>query len=110
MFVDLGVSKLLSATKAQRKIAIEIKSFVSRSVINDLEAAVGQFIVYHDVLVQNLPDTELYLAIGVAIYNRVFQEPIGQLLLANKRLQLLVIDMEMEVVLRWIPDLVIDKS
>ena len=44
VFVDLGAEKLLAAEKEGRKIAVEIKSFVGRSEIADLQDALGQFI------------------------------------------------------------------
>ncbi len=35
LFVDLGAEKLLVAEKADKKIAVEIKSFVNRSEMRD---------------------------------------------------------------------------
>lgn len=45
LYVDLGAERLLAAEKAERRIAVEIKSFVGRSDIADLEAALGQFVL-----------------------------------------------------------------
>ena len=45
-YVDLGARRLLAAQKEERKIAVEIKSFTGRSDINDLEKALGQYILY----------------------------------------------------------------
>lgn len=39
--MDLGVEKLISAEKGNKKIAVEIKSFLGTSQVNDLEKAVG---------------------------------------------------------------------
>jgi hypothetical protein len=39
MFVDLGAEQLIGAQRAGRKIAIEVKSFVGRSDVDDLEKA-----------------------------------------------------------------------
>jgi hypothetical protein len=46
---------------------------------------------------------ELYLAIRKAVYFDLFEEPIGQLLLKNKRIQLLVFDQHQEEIVQWIP-------
>ncbi|NEP58638.1 MAG: hypothetical protein F6K31_16745 [Symploca sp. SIO2G7] len=35
VYIDLGAEKLIAAEKAGRKIAIEIKSFLSPSPVND---------------------------------------------------------------------------
>ncbi len=102
MYVDLGVQKLIAAEKAQRKIAVEIKSFVGASEMNELEKAIGQYIVYHDVLAELQPDRELYVAVHDEIYEGLFEEPIGQLLLRNNRVKLIVFQPQKEVILRWI--------
>jgi len=101
--VDLGAERLFAAEKGQRKIAVEIKSFVGLSEMEDLEQAIGQYVVYHDVLTRVEPDRELFLAVSEAIFVNLFEEPIGRLLLENHRLKLVVFDPETEVIRRWIP-------
>jgi hypothetical protein len=44
LFIDLGAEKLLIAQRAQQKIAVEVKSFISPSPIADLEQALGQYL------------------------------------------------------------------
>ena len=63
VYVDLGAEQLLAAEKHGQKIAVEIKSFVGRSDVDDLEKALGQYLLYHDILVQREPDRILYLAV-----------------------------------------------
>ena len=101
-FVDLGAERIIIADKANRRIGVEVKSFVGRSDMADLEDALGQFVLYHDVLAKVEPDRTLYLAINDAAYETVFSEPIGQLLLENKRLKLIVFDPSTKEILRWI--------
>jgi len=103
LFVDLGAERLLAAEKAGQKIAVEVKSFSGASEINDLEKALGQFILYHDVLGESEPDRRLYLAIAKEIVDDLFQEPIGQLLLKRERVRLIVFDPDLEVIVQWIP-------
>lgn len=50
LFVDLGAHQLIAAESEQRKIAVEIKSFIGRSDVEDLEKALGQFVLYHEIL------------------------------------------------------------
>jgi XisH protein len=103
LYVDLGAEQLIAAENAERKIAVEIKSFVGRSDIDDLEKALGQYILYHDILSEREPERVLYLAIRSAVYTDLFEEPIGKLLINNGRLKLIVFDPRMEVILKWIP-------
>jgi len=42
-------------------------------------------------------------AIRELVYNEVFEEPIGQLLLENDMVRIVVFSEETEEVLRWIP-------
>jgi hypothetical protein len=103
LYVDLGAERFLAAEKAERRIAVEIQSFARPSEMEDLEKAVGQFVVYEDVLAEVAPDRTLYLAIHETAFASLFQEPIGTLLLANRRLRLLVFDPQQEVIRQWIP-------
>jgi hypothetical protein len=59
--------------------------------------------VYHEVLVQVEPDRELFLAIDVEVYDELFMEPIGQLLLNNRRVRLIVFEPFTETIRKWIP-------
>ena len=103
MYVDLGAEQLLAAEKDTRKIAVEVKSFVGLSEMDDLEKAIGQYVVYHDVLLQVEPERALYLAVNEETFVNLFEEPIGKLLLDNRRVRLLVFDPQTEVIRQWIP-------
>jgi len=104
LYIDLGAEHfLLAAEKDQRKIAVEVRSFLGLSEMADLEQAIGQYTVYHEVLVQVEPDRELFLAIDVVVYDELFMEPIGQLLLNNRRVRLIVFEPFTETIRQWIP-------
>ena len=45
-FIDLGTEKLFAAEKKDKRIAVEVKSFISPSPVKDLEQALGQYIMY----------------------------------------------------------------
>ena len=81
VFVDLGAEKLLAAQKGERKIAVEIKSFRGRSEVEDLEKALGQYILYEDVLSENEPERELFLAVIQSTFEVIFADSFGKLLL-----------------------------
>ena len=102
MYVDLGAEQVVSAEKAGQKIAVEIKSFVGASELNDIENALGQYFVYRSVLVRTEPERTLYLAIHKEVFLDTFEEPLGRLLLEDYRVPLIVFDLREEVILRWI--------
>ncbi len=99
MFVDLGAEEIIAAEKAGRKVAIEIKSFLGQS----LETAVGQFIVYRDVLQETGSDRELYLAVTEETFLKVFEAAVGKLLIRREKLRVIVFDPSIEEIKRWLP-------
>jgi hypothetical protein len=49
------------------------------------------------------PDRILYLAIRQAVFLDIFEEPLGQLLLGNQRVRLIVFNQKTEEIIKWIP-------
>ncbi len=103
LVVDLGAELLLAAEREGQKIAVEVKSFSGASDVNELEKALGQFILYHDVLEESDPNRCLYMAIPAEILDDLSQEPIGQVLLKRQRVRLLVFEPEQGIIIQWIP-------
>ena len=102
LFVDLGAEQFLAAEKQGRKIAVEIKSFVGASEIEDLKNAVGQYVLYQNALELMEPERELYLAIRQKVYSELFEEVIGKLLLQKRQIKLIVFEPNNEVIVTWI--------
>jgi hypothetical protein len=102
LFVDLGAKKLIAAQKGEIKIAVEIKSFIGKSPINELENALGQYILYRNILEETEPKRLIYLAIRKATYQEIFSEPIGTLTIQKNKLYLLIFDDEKEEIVQWI--------
>jgi len=105
MYIDLGAERILWAEKNSSRIAVEIKSFLGASDLTDLHDALGQFVLYHDVLQETQADRILFLAVRDTVYATVFESPIGNLLLKNGRLQLLVFSVEQEAIVKWVPEI-----
>jgi len=101
--VDLGAERLLAAEKQGQKIAVEIKSFVSKSHVDELEKALGQYILYRNILEEKEPDRILYLAVHEEALQNIFEEAIGQLILSKTQMRLIVFDQKREVILKWMP-------
>lgn len=101
---DLGAERLINAEKGTQKIVVEVKSFVGRSDVKDLEQALGQYILYRQVLNEMRIDRSLYLAISQPIFNSVFTIELGQVLLKNQIIKLIVFDEKSEAIVQWIPD------
>jgi Holliday junction resolvase-like predicted endonuclease len=102
LYVDIAAEKSIAAEKQGQKILVEVKSFLGRSFINDLEQAVGQYVVYRDVLLETALDFELYLAITQGTYKSYFQRQLAQMIINRNQVKLLIVDAESEVILQWI--------
>ena len=103
LYIDLGAEKLFAAEKDERKIAVEVKSFVGRSDVQDLRNALGQFVLYRHALYEKEPDRELFLAVPESVFIEVFQEPIGEILIRKGEVRLIVFDKAREEIQRWVP-------
>ena len=101
---DLGAERLISAEKALQKIIVEIKSFVGRSDVKDLQQAIGQYIMYQRIMNYERIERLLYLAVKKDTYQSLFQIELGQLFLTDNFIRLIVFDKESEEILKWIPD------
>ena len=73
-FVAPGAEKLFAAEKEDKRIAVEVKSFISSSPVKDLEQALGQYIMYSQVLERQNFEQLLYLAISQNVFLDFFSE------------------------------------
>ena len=107
MLIDLGAERVVAAQRENIRIAVEIKSFLSKSAVQDLKEAVGQFVLYEEALRRSPANADrvLYLAIRQSVYSSLFVGGIGRILLESKRLRLVIFEEETEEVMLWIPEL-----
>lgn len=101
IYADLGAEKFLAAQKQEKKIAIEIKAFLSPSPVTELERAIGQYYLYSTFLVRQEPERILYLAIPERVYNNFFQRPSIQLFIKEREIIFFVFNPEREEIILW---------
>lgn len=101
-YIDIIADEVFIAEKDGRKIAVEVKSFIGKSNLSELEKAVGQFIIYRFAMRREDPDRELFLAVGEKIYNTLFVNPDVIELIEAEDLKIVVFDELKEVIVRWI--------
>ncbi|MEY3868263.1 MAG: hypothetical protein RLZZ338_2154 [Cyanobacteriota bacterium] len=102
LFADLAVEKTIAAEQNGRKIVVEIKSFLSPSPMRDFELALGQYILYRNIINFTEPEYQIYLAIPDSIYENFFKRESIQDVAKINQLLLIVVDMEREEILQWI--------
>ena len=102
LFADLAAEKTIAAEQNGQKIIVEIKSFLSPSVMKDFQVALGQYILYRNFINLTEPEYEIYLAIKDSIYENFFKRESIQEIIQLNQLLLIVVEMEKEEILKWI--------
>ena len=102
LFVDLAGERAVAAARGAERIAVEVKSFVSKSKVADLQQAIGQYALYRSVLRRVEPERVLYLAVPSESYHGVLSSPAGAAVRSDLGVRLVVIDVSAEEVVSWI--------
>jgi hypothetical protein len=102
-YIDLGAERILiGAEKENEKIAVEVKSFIGKSDIDDFKEALGQFLIYLLALEDKGSTRVLYLAIPFDFYDRFFQDTFFARLTSLYRVNLLLYDKSENTIKQWI--------
>ena len=102
LYLGLGAeNNLLAAERYGQKIAVEIKSFLGLSLINDFHQAIGQAWNYKVVLEEQEPNRILYLAIPEDIYEEFFTRRLAQMSVTRMQLNLLVFNPIRQEIVTW---------
>lgn len=100
--IDLAAENAIAAERDTEKIAVEIKSFIAGSDINEFHTALGQYLNYCLALEENQPDRIVYLAVPHETYLDFFQLAFVQRTLQRYQVKLVTYDPEKEEIRQWI--------
>jgi XisH protein len=101
LLADLAGEKIISASRGEQKIVVEIKSFQGRSPMREFETALGQYLIYRTFLSITHPDYQVYLAIAQTIYEDFFTQAAIRLILREYQVLLLTVDIDREEIIQW---------
>ena len=82
---------------------LKLRSFEATRQLLTQEQAIGQYVLYRLLLEQVDSERELYLAVANTTFDGIFSEPIGELVMRELPMKLLIVDIEAVEVKRWIP-------
>ncbi|MDZ8105744.1 MAG: XisH family protein [Nostoc sp. DedQUE12a] len=102
LFADLSAEKPIAAQQNGRRIVVEIKSFISPSPMRDFEIALGQYILYRNLINLTEPEYTLYLAIKESTYENFFKRDSIREIIQLNQILIIVVNIENEVILQWI--------
>ncbi|MFM7172619.1 MAG: element excision factor XisH family protein [Caldilinea sp.] len=101
MYADLAAERVIAAQRGKDKIAVEIKSFVKRSAVQDMRDALGQYVMYRAYLEKIEPERKLYMATSSRAYRDIFSLKAVQFLVQQFNIPTIVVDIEREEVVAW---------
>ena len=76
---------------------------VGKSLMYDFHGALGQYIVYRNLIQLTEPEYTLYFAIDDLVYEEFFQRKSIQTIANNNQLLLIVVDISKEEIVEWKP-------
>ena len=99
----MGAEGLVGAEREGQRIAVEVKSFLGRSLQHQLHEAVGQFTNYKVLLEEVEPERVVYLAVTKEVFEALFELPFARLIRQRTELRLIVFNSVLEEVTLWNP-------
>jgi len=100
--IDLGAEQAIAAEKEHRKIAVEIKSFLGDSELNELENALGQYSLYRLMLLKREPERVLYLAVPHTLRDFLLLESDFRYILRELQVRLIFYNVQTQELTEWI--------
>jgi XisH protein len=101
-FIDIGAERdILAAEKGVEKIAVEIKSFLGFSDVDQFEDALGQYLLYKPALLEKEPERTLYLAMPESFYNSLFDDAYFLKVLKLYDVKIIIFNELTKTILEW---------
>ena len=101
-FIDIGAERdILAAEKGTEKIAVEIKSFLGFSDVDQFEDALGQYLLYKPALSEKEPDRTLYLAMPISFYESLFNDAYFIKVAKIYDVKIITFDEKTKTILEW---------
>ena len=99
LYIDLRAEK----ESERLAILVEIKGFEMASQVEALAAAIGKYNLYRSALEITKVTDKLYLAVPLAAFRGIISETLGQQLIKQHDVHLLIFDPNAEEIVQWIP-------
>jgi XisH protein len=101
IFIDLRAERLNNGNSDHILLA-EVKCFAEKeNWTTDLYGAIGQYLIYQEMLRQLTVTSPLFLAIPETIYDTVFDKIVRQVCL-QQQVKIIVVDLEKESITQWL--------
>ncbi len=102
-YIDLGAEReLLGAERDNEKIAVEVKSFLGLSELDQFEDALGHYLIYLVALEKKEPERTLFLAMPEGFFERFFDDPFFSELTARFHVNMIIFQEDQPTIVQWI--------
>ena len=103
MEVDIAAEILFAAERGEEKIAVEVKSFLGKSFMNNFHEAMGQYLDYRSALEDFDSQRIVFLALPHFAYqHRLYQGQFIQKRLREEEARIIIFDQVRNEILQWI--------
>jgi len=100
-FIDMRIAHGFNGN-GRTILLVEVKCFPPDSDRNsELYGAIGQYLIYRAMLVENDDDTALYLSIPTIEFAKLTDRAFKRVI-AESNIKLLIVDLEQERIIEWI--------
>jgi hypothetical protein len=100
--VDILAEQHIQADREGRKIAVEVKGFLSDSPSTDVMEAVGQYAAYRSWYARIDPTREVWLAVPKQRYLQLLTDPGAQAVILDEKIKIILVDILAERITQWI--------
>jgi len=101
-YIDLGAEMPLAAEKEGRRIAVEVKSFLGATELNNLEDGLGQHGSSRGALARRDPARTLYLALSANVQSSTLDSMSFRKSLIASEARLISFEPQEERIVEWI--------
>ena len=91
----------MAAEKGNLKIAVEVKSFLKASLVNEFHTVIGQYLSYHIGLEKVEPTRKLFVAIPKDAFNNLFKMELFHSACKRIDMKVLVYDTDTQTIILW---------
>lgn len=101
VFADIRARQING--KPHQIVVVEVKCFPdNRSDMDELYRAIGQYVIYRNVLKATNKPGVPYLAIPLEAYSRLFTKKVVSMTIDELQIKLILVDIEREEIVRWV--------
>ena len=98
---DIGAEKVVTAEKDLKKIAVEIKSFVTPSALHEFIKSTGQYRAYKLAMDMKNSDRFLFIAIPTFAWKIIANKEIVQALIDDVNMKIVLYDPIEKIISEW---------